>query len=173
MIREIPLRYIQISGEEFKKIKSYAIDPIYDNQVIKNPGGDDGPKDKRSGHGTHVAGSVLGDGSSSIAANNNMVIRGIAYEAQVVFQAVEQYMNWTDAAILYFKNQGKQPPEYGLFGLPEDISELFEFTYQNGCRIHTNSWGSVGSFGEYDNQCLDLDKFVWEHKDFAVLFAAW
>ena len=65
---------------------------------MKNPNGNDGPKDEDSGHGTHVSGSVLGNGSSSIAANNGIIIRGIAYEANLVFQAIEQFMDWTDQA---------------------------------------------------------------------------
>jgi serine protease AprX len=154
-----------------KELMSYPINSVY-NDSINNPGDNDGPKDVDSGHGTHVAGSVLGNGSSSIAANNGLVIRGIAYEAQFVFQAIEQWMDWTDEAKLDWKrNTGRPPPEFGLFGLPSNISDVFEYAYKKGCRIHTNSWGG-GQPREYDEQCHDLDNFIWEHKDFAILFAA-
>jgi serine protease AprX len=139
---------------------------------VKNPHGNDGPKDEDSGHGTHVSGSVLGNGSSSVAANNNMVIKGIAYEAKLVFQAIEQWMDWTDKARLEYKQEtGRPPPEFGLFGIPNNISEIFDYAYKKGCRVHSNSWGG-GEAGEYDRQCRELDTFVWEHKDFAILFAA-
>jgi serine protease AprX len=154
-----------------KELISYPINSLY-NDSVKNPHGNDGPKDEDSGHGTHVSGSVLGNGSSSIAANNNMVIKGIAYEAKLVFQAIEQWMDWTDKARLEYKQEtGRPPPEFGLFGIPNNISEIFDYAYRKGCRIHSNSWGG-GEPGEYDRQCRELDTFVWEHKDFAVLFAA-
>jgi serine protease AprX len=72
-------------------IKSYPITPDW-NSVIMNPGGDDGPADLDSGHGTHVSGSVLGNGAAS--ADGPAVIRGHASKAKIVFQAVEQEMKW-------------------------------------------------------------------------------
>src|SRR5262249_53549300 len=59
-------------------IKSYPITPDW-NSVITNPNGDDGPSDLDSGHGTHVSGSVLGDGSAS--ATDPPAIRGHSYKA--------------------------------------------------------------------------------------------
>jgi serine protease AprX len=154
-----------------KELISYPINSLY-NDSVKNPHGNDGPKDEDSGHGTHVSGSVLGNGSSSVAANNNMVIKGIAYEAKLVFQAIEQWMDWTDKARLEYKQEtGRPPPEFGLFGIPNNISEIFDYAYKKGCRVNSNSWGG-GEAGEYDRQCRELDTFVWEHKDFAILFAA-
>jgi serine protease AprX len=154
-----------------RDLMSFPINSVYDDS-INNPGANDGPKDEDSGHGTHVSGSVLGNGSSSIAANNGVIVRGIAYEAKLVFQAIEQWMDWTDEAKLEWKQRtGGPPPEFGLFGLPTDISELFNYAYRKGCRIHTNSWGG-GNPGEYDSQCNELDNFIWEKKDFAILFAA-
>ncbi len=58
---------------------------------VTNPGGDDGPADLDSGHGTHTSGSVLGSGASSAAIPGlGAPIRGLAYGAKLVFQAVEQ-----------------------------------------------------------------------------------
>ena len=51
--------------ERIKELMSYPINSLY-NEYVKNPGDNDGPKDEDSGHGTHVSGSVLGDGSSSV-----------------------------------------------------------------------------------------------------------
>ena len=58
---------------------------------VTNPGGDDGPADLDSGHGTHTSGSVLGSGTSSGALSGLAgPIRGLAYAAKLAFQAVEQ-----------------------------------------------------------------------------------
>lgn len=153
-----------------KKIRSYPIDEIH-NSYVNNPNADDGAKDEDSGHGTHVAGSVLGDGASSMAAGHE-VIRGLAYESKLLFQAIEQRADWTDEYIAEFEYIfGRRPEQYGLLGIPTDISQLFAYAYRYGCRIHTNSWGG-GEPGAYDQQCFDLDKYVYENKDFAVLFAA-
>ena len=48
---------------------------------------------------------------------------------------------------------------------------LFADAYGQGARIHSNSWGG-GDPGAYDEQCLALDQFVWDHKDFCVVVAA-
>lgn len=74
---------------------------------------------------------------------------------------------------MYFhSSRGIQPPESGLFGIPENLKTLFQYAYVNGCRIHTNSWGSTGDFGKYDIQCEQIDSFIWDRKDFTLLFAA-
>ena len=60
---------------------------------VSNPGGNDGPADLDSGHGTHVAGSVLGDGAAS-AGLAGSAARSAAWRTRraLVFQAVEQEM---------------------------------------------------------------------------------
>ena len=73
-------------------------------------------------------------------------------------------MDWTDKARLEWKQQtGRPPPEFGLFGIPNTISEIFEYAYKKGCRIHSNSWGG-GEHGDYDGQCRELDTFVGNRK---------
>lgn len=109
-----------------------------------------GRKDDPDGHGTHVAGSVLGDGVSSA----DGPIKGAAPGAKLVFQSV------LDAS-------------GGLGGLPDDLDQLFAPPYKTDkARIHTNSWGSIGNFGQYDSQARELDKFVYEHRDMLICFAA-
>jgi hypothetical protein len=144
-------------------IKSYPITSDWNN-VITNPGADDGPADLDSGHGTHVTGSVLGNGSASAA--GPVVIRGHAYEAKLVFQAIEQEMKWKPDA----------PPEYQkerylLAGIPNTLAPLFQFAYNQSARVHSNSWGG-GDPGAYDDQCRQFDEFVWSHKDFCFVIAA-
>jgi hypothetical protein len=144
-------------------IKSYPITPDW-NSLITNPGGDDGPADLDSGHGTHVAGSILGDGTAS--AGGPAVIRGHGHKAKLVFQAIEQEMKWRPNAPPRFTSK-----RYLLAGIPTNLSPLFQFAYSQGARIHSNSWGG-GDPGAYDSQCRQFDAFVWSHKDFCFVIAA-
>jgi len=125
---------------------------------ITNSGADDGAADKDSGHGTHVAGSVAGNGARS-----GGLTKGSAYGATVTFQAVEQYTTWTVAA--------GTADGYYLTGIPNDLNNLFQEAHDWGSRIHTNSWGSNAA-GEYDEQSQQADQFTWINKDFTILFAA-
>jgi subtilisin family serine protease len=146
-------------------IKSYPMTPDF-AQWVSNPGGNDGPADLDSGHGTHVAGSVLGSGAASAGLPNQaQPIRGLAHKARLVFQAVEQEMRWKDPT--FFTRYGR----YLLTGIPNDLTGLLSDAYRRGARIHSNSWGG-GEPGEYDPQCEQLDRFVWSHKTFCVLVAA-
>lgn len=144
-------------------IMSYPITPDF-NAAIRNPGGNDGAADLDSGHGTHVAGSVLGSGESTPAGSGATPIRGLAFKAKLVFQAVEQALEWKDPA--NFQRYGR----YLLAGIPLDITTLFGDAYRKGARIHSNSWGG-GAPGAYDAQCEQLDRFVWLNKNFCILFA--
>jgi PGF-pre-PGF domain-containing protein len=105
----------------------------------------DGAEDK-DGHGTHVAGSAVGNGSLS-----NGKYKGIAPEAQLVFQAI----GTSDGNLN-----------------PRDLNNLFEEAYELGARIHSNSWGGTSYFGEYTIESRDVDKFMWTHPDMLIVFAA-
>lgn len=133
---------------------------------VTNPGGDDGPADLDSGHGTHTSGSVLGSGAASTAVPGlGTPIRGFAHAARLVFQAVEQECKWKNPA------DQQRFGRYLLVGIPSDLKTLFNDAYSKGARIHSNSWGG-GDPGSYDDQCRALDQFVCEHKDFCVVAAA-
>lgn len=160
-----PLTIHKDFAERIKTIKSFPITPLYQN-FINNFNLNDGPSDKSSGHGTHVSGSAVGDGSLSKNLNlSPKFIRGLAFKSQLVFQAVEQELDWKS-----FRNERR----YGRFllaGIPDDIRDLFNHAYSQKARIHSNSWGG-GAPGEYDKQCWQLDEFVWQKKDFCILVAA-
>jgi serine protease AprX len=141
------------------------------SSMISNPGGDDGAADTNSGHGTHVTGSVCGDGSVALAVQGT-AIRGPACEARLVFQAIEQKLQWSDAyREAYYRRYGRYPAEYGLVGLPADLAALFQQAYDAGARIHSDSWGGGGA-GAYDVYTEQVDRFMWQNKDFLILFAA-
>ncbi|MCX7847779.1 MAG: S8 family serine peptidase [bacterium] len=127
-------------------------------QIYDNLG--DGASDPYSGHGTHVAGSALGNGvlSGAWPQTNGFPSTshaGIAPKARLVFQA-----------------QGSNNPSVaGTIFLPTGILGLFNQAYAAGARIHNNSWGS-DLYGEYDNACRDLDLFTFKNPDFFVCFSA-
>jgi subtilisin family serine protease len=140
------------------------------------PAHDDGPADIDSGHGTHVTGSVLGSGEAARLAGAGPVPAGIAPEAEVFFQAINQRVRWKSRAEL--AAAGLQPftspwppPASGLYGIPGDIGALFAEAYEAGARVHTNSWGAPLA-GEYGQNARSVDEFVWTHPDMLVLFAA-
>ncbi|NOZ92060.1 MAG: S8 family serine peptidase [Dictyoglomi bacterium] len=103
-----------------------------------------------NGHGTHVAGSVVGTGAAS-----DGKIKGMAYGAKIVFQSV-------------LDSNG------GLGGLPDDLNDAFKVAYDDGARIHTNSWGCPYQYcqNKYDTQSSQVDEFMWNHPDMTILFAA-
>ena len=146
-------------------VRSFPITPDF-APFIRNPGANDGPSDRDSGHGTHVAGSVLGNGASSIGLSGTVgPIRGLSYKARLIFQAIEQEVDWKNPA---------DEARFGRFllaGIPADMTVLLQDAYTRGARVHSNSWGG-GDPGAYDAQCEQLDRFVWQRKDMCVLVAA-
>lgn len=99
------------------------------------------------GHGTHVAGCAVGDGTASKGE-----VMGAAPKAKVFFQSI------LDA-------------NGGLGGLPNDIGDLLKEAYDKGARVHNNSWGAFG-FARYSTTSLDVDRFVASNPDMLVVIAA-
>ncbi len=99
------------------------------------------------GHGTHVCGTIAGDGTASAGQ-----LRGVAPGAQLVVQGLRDHIGL-------------------LSGLPIDLGTLFEEVYAEGARIHTNSWGVLAG-GLYTLDAYEVDEFVYNHPDFLVIFAA-
>src|SRR4029079_5506799 len=89
----------------------------------------------------------------------------MAYRARLVFQAVEQALDWKSQANL--QRYGR----YLLAGIPAAITTIFADAYAKGARVHSNSWGG-GEPGVYDGQCRQLDQFVWDHPAMCIVVAA-
>ncbi|MEC8540775.1 MAG: S8 family serine peptidase [Candidatus Thermoplasmatota archaeon] len=120
-----------------------------------DPGPCDDGADDDNGHGTHVAGSVLGDGTASSGS-----VMGIAPEAQLLVHAFEQ--------------------NGGLGGIPNDYQDFFDVAVENNSRIHTNSWGSCNrpnkhapcnDYGLYSTGSMQIDMGALTHKQLVILFA--
>ncbi|MBT6972647.1 MAG: S8 family serine peptidase, partial [Euryarchaeota archaeon] len=103
--------------------------------------------DKNTGHGTHVVGTILGDGSSDSDA------KGLASGSSMHFQALEH-------------------DNTGFFGRQGSLYDMLRDFYTAGSRTGSNSWGAPGAQGEYTSDSRSVDTFANDYDDFTVLFAA-
>ena len=110
---------------------------------------DDGAADGH-GHGTHVAGSVNGDGTLSGGA-----FKGMAPESHLLFHAVGQVVSGSST----------------LLGIPNDLDDMFALSAENGSLVHTNSWGSAVN-GLYTSSSMQADASARTHYNMTILFAA-
>jgi hypothetical protein len=121
----------------------------------------DGAVDVDSGHGTHTTTSAIGSGGPGGEG------RGVAPAAHLVFQAIENWANISSLCkALYGYTNG-----YYLTGLPSNLGQLFQQAYDNGARIHSNSWGSDAA-GAYTTDSANTDSFIWSHRDMTITFSA-
>ncbi len=117
-----------------------------------------------TGHGTHTTGSILGNGvlsgSSPAVSQYQGSYAGLAPEARVVFQSVD--------------NDGGS----GLDCVPGNLKDdLFGPAYALGARVHSNSWGSgAGDLnnlsGEYSGTAQAIDQAAWAYPDLLLVFSA-
>lgn len=129
---------------------------------VPDPSGsfDDGASDDNSGHGTHVASLAVGNGTQSAGQ-----YAGVAQEASLIFQAIEQFTYYDDPSYNGYK----------LSGIPLDnLGSLFQEAYDQGARIHSNSWGASSGCndGVYLNETSAVDEFAWNNQDMLILFSA-
>ncbi len=111
-------------------------------------------------HGTHVAGTVAGDDLANPLAHDPG--DGMAPGAKLIMQ---------DGGI-----QTDNCADLPGLGCPVvDLNPIFQQAYDQGARIHTNSWGddeNNPNGGLYSAGSEDADQFMWNNKDFLLLFAA-
>jgi len=103
----------------------------------------------RCDHGTHTAGTIAGDNLATPGQPDSY--DGVAYNAKLIEQDIGSACSLT--------------------GLPADFNTLFQQAYNDGARIHSNSWGAdVG--GAYNTGSMQVDEFMWNHKEFLINFSA-
>lgn len=114
------------------------------------------------GHGTHVAGSLLGNGTASGANPGSNTYgsadAGIAPKARLVMQSIGDSGG-------------------GLEGIPLDWGDLLRSAHAVGARVHNDSWGSQtgnagNRYGGYDINAVQADQALWNLKDLLVTVAA-
>jgi serine protease AprX len=141
---------VVVNDTGFDKGSTTNVHPAFTGRVAKLvPLGRPGHSDDPDGHGTHVAGSVLGDGNSPAMGGS---IQGTAPKAKLIVQSL-------------LDSGG------GLNGIPPDLHDLFKPPYDTDkARIQTNSWGSGP--GSYSQSSREIDDFIWNHQDCVICFAA-
>lgn len=112
------------------------------------------------GHGSHVAGSVAGDDLAQPGLRDHG--DGMAPAAKLVIQ--DGGFSTDDCA------------DMPAIGCPAaDLHPYFLQAFEQGVRIHTNSWGDRENFSPqniYSDGSEDADDFMWQHPEFLLLFAA-
>lgn len=101
------------------------------------------------GHGTHVAGIALGDGTSS-----GGEFRGIAPQARLFFQGLSD----ADGQMSREEEQG--------------VDRLLREAYEEGARIYNASWTLPRNDSSYQAISYQVDDFVMNHPDMLVVVAA-
>eukprot|EP00792_Barthelona_sp_PAP020_P014018 TRINITY_DN9623_c0_g1_i1.p1 TRINITY_DN9623_c0_g1~~TRINITY_DN9623_c0_g1_i1.p1 ORF type:complete len:1215 (+),score=310.13 TRINITY_DN9623_c0_g1_i1:118-3762(+) len=106
-----------------------------------------------NGHGTHVCGTIGGAPSG--------------YETQIHDDSFQDLVGVAPAAKLCFQDIGQG----SSIVHPGSLYNLLNDAYITcGSRIHSNSWGSTSI--EYNFDSYDVDKFIYDHPDMLVIFAA-
>jgi hypothetical protein len=149
---------------DFSRRKVIAYDFLFScDQYPGRPGCDTpglaGSYDNQ-GHGTHSAGAAVGDKGAPIAHDYG---DSVAPAAKLIVQD-GGYVN------------GDLCTQFPGVGCPAKLTPIFEQAYQQGARIHSNSWGDrQGKLqnpptANYPQSAYDVDAFVWSHPDSLVIF---
>jgi len=115
--------------------------------VYHNYGPDNSAADTNSGHGTHVSGTMLGDGTGDSST------RGVAPAATFHFYQLEH-------------DSSGQLARWG------SLYDMFRDSQQKNAHVQSNSWGAQSSWGQYTSDSRSADSFLHDYDDFLVLFAA-
>ncbi len=124
---------------------------MFDDPEVPSPGPDHrkivayrGTSGSNS-HGTHTAGTFVGDEEPYGEANN---YDGIAFAARVSFGDY-----------------------YPVFINPSITYAAFEAAHHDGAFVHSNSWGDDGDT-DYTVRCRQIDEYMWDYEYDLVVFAA-
>lgn len=115
------------------------------------------------GHGTHAAAGAAADTGARLAHDYG---DSLAPGAKLVIQ---------DGGYIGGDNCAQRPG----FGCPlRDLRPVLRQAYEQGARIHSNSWGdrqgvapsATAPTGNYSTGARDIDAFVWDKPDMVVVF---
>ena len=109
-------------------------------------GPDNSGADSNSGHGTHVTATLLGDGSGDENAT------GMVPESTFHFYQIE-----VDSS--------------GLLARWGSLYEMYDHSFLNDAKIHTNSWGSNSLVGDYTSDSRSVDWFSNDNPELLVIFS--
>lgn len=111
------------------------------------------------GHGSHTAGSAAGDSNAN--------------------GQYEDFDGMAPAAKLVIQDGGfgvDDCTDFPGFGCPVHPYEpMLQQAYDQGARIHSNSYGdeeNILPFARYTERTADMDRFIWNHKEFVIVAAA-
>ncbi len=114
--------------------------------VYNQFGPDNSAADSNSGHGTHITGIIVGDGTQ-----DNQTL-GIAPAAEVNFYQIEYDTS-------------------GLLARWGTLYSMFSHSLQNQARTHTNAWGSVNQLGQYTADSHSADSFIVDQPAYLAIFS--
>ena len=114
--------------------------------VYTNFGLDPSPADSNSAHGTHVALTVLGDGTGDASAT------GMAPSASLVMYPLEH-------------------DPTGVFGRQGSLYEMLSDADQATARVSVNAWGLNGGHGDYTSDSRSVDQYVDTFGDLLPVFS--
>ena len=104
-------------------------------------------------HGTHTNGTVAG---------NDGPVGGVSLRDGMA-----------KGAKIYFHDLSGTSLANSIDHFP-DLNDLYQEAYDGNAagapRLSTNSWGSNNG-GAYDVSCMQVDQFMWAHKDFLIFFS--
>lgn len=126
-----------------------------DNKVIYNDLAD---KVDSNGHGTHVAGTMVGN------AGDQGNEQGAAKDARMSFVDLQEYEKGDDSGALELPSSDTQ-------NLKEDYLDLL---YRDGAKVSAHSFGACNSrlYCGYNKFSQDFDWFAWERQDALPVVAA-
>ena len=134
--------------------KTPTSDDMTHRKVIQYIALGDESDESRLGHGTHTSGAVAGKSLIPLSGSiQHSLFNGMAFDAKISF------LDIADANLKLY--------------IPVNLKEnAFQWAYNAGARVHSNSWGSDSTDPSYAEDAIQVDSFMCSHPDFLIIFAA-
>jgi hypothetical protein len=142
-----------INSVDLSRRKIVAYDLLYSGDDPNNPLAYD-----NTTHGTLTAAAAVADRGTPV---DHDIDDAIAPAAKMIVQ---------DGGYIGGDFCSQRPG----FGCPVNLTPILTQAYEQGARIHSNSWGDLqqipGQTANYSVSARDVDAFVYSHPDFLVVF---